>query len=192
MKVIDFAIITKDITGKSINILILKNQDEKKWYQKEYEKTDEINENTVYGVSFDRTLQFDLRVGKIENLLKTFVTQYINKYLMTIEYIDENGLFAKHTKETAGKTLNNIHPRNGYLYAYSTNYGIGVHNVYVCKTTQKKVNDAIKEILTSSDIEFKNELSDALWVYRHKFSGSYLDHNLIIEEMKNKLQLISL
>jgi hypothetical protein len=42
----------------------------------------------------------------------------------------------------------------------------------------------IKKQLVSENISYKNEYSEAHWVYRFKFSGGALDHNLMIEKLK--------
>lgn len=182
----NFEAIAKDITGVNIEILVLENQAAKKWYEKTYIKTDRISENTIYGISIENSVAFDLKVGKIESLLRTFITQYINKYMLST-YCVENGELVKHTKETALRTLSNVQPRHAYMCAYSTNYGVGVWVFYVKKETIETVNNAIFSILKAKGINYNNEYSEAGWVYRHKFSGSYQDHNIIINELAKVL-----
>jgi hypothetical protein len=186
MKAIDFETIIKDITGNDLKVRLLENQDAKKWYEKIYVKCDIITEQTIYGIFFDGHIIYDFKLGKIESLLKTFITQYVNKHLVKTCYL-KDGNIINHTKETAFKTLSNIQPRNAFMCAYSTNYGVGTWNIYIPLESKKLLNDTIKSILINKGIEFKNEFSEAGWVYRHKFSGNYQDHNLIIDEIKTTL-----
>jgi hypothetical protein len=99
-------------------------------------------------------------------------------------YISE-GEFIKHTKETAFRTLHNLSIRNAYLLCYSTNYGIGVWNIFVCKDIFKSLVDLIRNELVNENVSYANEYSEAHWVYRFKFSGSAIDHNLMEEKLKN-------
>ena len=185
MKATDFEKLASEITGKKITIWLLKDQTAKKYYEKSYIKFDTIQENTIYGISVEsNTIDFDLKVGKIENLLKTFVTQYLNKYVVGSIYFAPNGDFMKHTKETAISTLHNLSVRNAYLLCYSTNYGIGVWNIFVSKKVFNDLVELIKKQLVSEDISYNNEYSEAHWVYRFKFSGGALDHNLMVEKLK--------
>ena len=185
----NFEKIVSEISGRKIFISELVNQDAKKWYDKKYVDTDIIKEGTIYGVCVDdvRMICFDLKVGKFENLLKTFVTQYVNKYLCTTWRIDEDGSFVKHTKETAKSSLHEVSPRYGYLCAYSTQYGIGVWNLFVNADAKELIKRELSKLLTESNVTFKNEYSDAFWAYRFKFSGNYLDHNIILKKLEENL-----
>ena len=67
---------------------------------------------------------------------------------------------------------------------YSTNYGIGVWIFFIPTTEIQKCKNAVSDILIKNKIEYRNEYSDAGWVYRFIFTGNYLDHNNIVEQIK--------
>lgn len=185
MERIEFNNLIKTITNiKDIELFILENQDAKKWYEKTYNSNfTTITENTTYGIVFDNVVQFDFKIGKLDNLFKTFITQFISKHLTKIPYL-ENGDFKYHTKESALRTLQINSNRLGFELCYSTNYGIGVWQILIPKDKLEAMKLKIEILLKSKGIQFKNEYSEARWVYRYLIDGSYLDHNILVDKLR--------
>lgn len=179
----NFTKLVSNITGKKINIKILVNQDAKKWYDKSYTDLETIAEDTIYGIIIDRVIVFDFKVGKFDSLLKTFITQYINKYAIKIaQYTNEGVIYP--TKQEVFNDLKNINSqRLGNYFYYSTNYGIGLWQIFMNNETLHKSKLYLNNLLKDNNITFKNENSEAGWVYRWVFKGNYLDHNEIIKKI---------
>ena len=82
-----------------------------KWYEKQYSSVfTEIKTDTVYGISFgDSEICYDFKAGKnIDNIMKSFVNQYISKYASKqMRWDSENSGFTKVTKEQALNKLKN-------------------------------------------------------------------------------------
>lgn len=167
------------ITGEKLDIQLLTKDG--KWYEKEYSKTDTISENSTYGIIIDHVIWFDLKLGKSESFIKTFITQYVNKYLSK-RYDNEGGELGKDKAyQLLEQRIGTL--RLGFKTLYSTNYGIGQ---WVLMNSKKNIDETKSELSTflkSKGIKFENEYSDAHWVYRYKFLGSFLDHNELIKEI---------
>lgn len=186
MKIKEFKAVVEDITGITIVFHILKNQEAKKWYEKTFMKISEdedIIENAIYGVEIEGIISYEFKAGKIDNLLKTFITQYVNKHLLNTPFI-ENGEIKYHTRDSAMRSLKDIRARHAWYITYSTNYGIGMWNLFVSTETKNTVKNKIETLLNAENIEFENEYSDARWVFRYLLKGNHLDHNLLIDKLK--------
>jgi len=173
------------IFGEQIELLELENQEAKKWYEKRYTNADaEFKENFIYGVKIDNIIQFDIKVAKFENIMRSFCTNYIKKYVAT-KHILLNGEYVQmgveKAKDFVRTRMEGIRLEK-YL-TYSTNYGIGVWIIFIGENELQKCINTVSEVLIKNKIEYKNEYSDARWVYRFVFDGNYLDHNNIIEQI---------
>ena len=179
-----FETLISTLTGRKIKVYILENQQAKKWWDKKYIETNSIEEDTIYGISIDNSIAFDFKTGKIDSFLKTFVTQYISKYAITC-YVLINGEMVKPTKEQAFNNLklSNSERLGAYLF-YSTNYGIGFWQIFTSNNAKEKATNILFNLLKTKNIIWTNEDSEAGWVYRTKFAGSYLDHNEVIKELQ--------
>ena len=172
-----------NITGEDINIKILINQDAKKWYDKTYKDFETITEDTIYGIIIEKTVVFDFKVGKFDSLLKTFITQYINKYAIKIAQYTKEGVIYPTKEQVFNDLKNNNSQRLGAYLFYSTNYGIGLWQIFMNNDTLNKSKLYLDSLLKNNNITFKNENSEAGWVYRWIFEGNYLDHNEIIKQI---------
>lgn len=169
--------------NEDIKLWLLNDQSAKKWYDKIYTSSFKyIEENTIYGISYgDRFIEFDLKVGKIENLLKTFITQFSSKYKRMV-CID--GIFEYQKKETIQKQI--IEKNQDRVYKglfYTTLYGIGFWAVF-CMS--KDIDDTFKLIkyLNGKNVPYTNELSDAGWVIRFKINKTIEFHNELLTNFK--------
>jgi len=64
---------------------------------------------------------------------------------------------------------------------YPTSYGIGIFVLFNYKNSTESIKSNIESILNKYDIEYKNEYSDAMYVFRYKISKSKEN----IEKIKN-------
>jgi hypothetical protein len=69
---------------------------------------------------------------------------------------------------------------------YSTLYGIGIFSLFESKSIIKSIQ-AMKDYLTAKNIPFKNEYSDARWVYRFKLNMSKEIHSSLIDQFGNPI-----
>lgn len=172
---------------QQIEILLLRNQDATKWYHCTY-TTDcpEITENTKYGIRYkgDYTVSFDWKSGKIENLLKSFLTKYANKQ-RTFCY--ETGNWISLKNETLDTIIQKNKDRVFIGAFYTTLYGIGFWSIFSSKKDNETAK-ALHDFLKSNNISYKNEYSDAYWVYRFKIGSTIEVHNNLLESFK-KAQL---
>ncbi len=54
---------------------------------------------------------------------------------------------------------------------YPTTYGLGYYCLLLNESTFNEINKKISKFLKENKIDFKNEYSDAFWVYRFKFKS---------------------
>jgi hypothetical protein len=186
MKINELNYRLSSIFSDRIELFELVNQDAKKWYERSYKHypENEFKENFIYGVKIDGIIQFTFAVKNFDNLMKSFYTNFINKYL-AIQSIFVDGKIEKRGVQRSKELFqsNMMTERLEKFLTYSTNYGIGVWIFFILKTDFAKIKQRVEKVLEKNAISFTNEYSDAGWVYRYKFSGNYLDHNLIIEQL---------
>lgn len=169
----------------TIKLYDLKNQTAKAWYDKEYQLYDnsEFQTDFIYGVCIDGLITFDFKVKSIDNLFKSFYTNFINKYLCK-QWDMTTG--EKFTKEAAAKKVNlylsecRVHKN----FMYSTQYGIGMWSLFMPKNLIETASNKLETLLNSKGINFDNEYSDAGWIYRYLISGNFIDHNAILNELE--------
>jgi hypothetical protein len=152
------------------------------WYEQKYTNVfDNIELNTSYGVCVDgSTIDFIFKVGKkYDNILKTFVTQYINKYKVKNTYILVDGKVTNPKKIDVINKLKNSNRVAKYFF-YTTLYGIGYFCYFMNDKTQKETNFLLKNYLDSLKISFKNEFSEAGWVYRFVINKDVKIHNNLL------------
>jgi hypothetical protein len=172
MKKVDFEKLVSDITSENITLFVLENQDAVKWYDKRYLKNfDAITPETKYGVSVDNgsIIDFDFKSGKnMDNLLKTFITQYASKKQ---EYGIVDGEVRKLNKtEVLDKIIKNNQDRVHKGLFYTTLYGIGMWDFFNSPMIHNILNKEMSSFLKSMGINYHNEYSDAGWVFRYKFN----------------------
>lgn len=158
-----------------------------KWYEKQYSSVfTEIKTDTVYGISFgDSEICYDFKAGKnIDNIMKSFVNQYISKYASKqMRWDSENSGFTKVTKEQALNKLKN-QDRVTKSFFYTTLYGIGCISFIVSATAFKTINKLMHDYLTKNNISYTNEYSEAGWVYRFVINKSIEEHNEILKNLE--------
>ena len=167
---------------EDIRLFLLKDQSAKKWYHKSYTPCfNYIEEDTIYGVSISGNIEFDIKVGKIENLLKTFITQFSSKY-KSIVCVD--GEFQYQKKEVIQKQIiekNQDRVCKGLFY--TTLYGIGFWAIF-CRKADYNDLSGLSEYLKSKGVTFRNEWSDACWSFRFVIGGSIELHNELLTNFK--------
>ena len=189
MKKIDFEKLINEILkeyGFEYEVLIglLIDQKAKKRYDKKYRfDFDDITENTTYCVCYDGFIQFDIKVGKIDNLLKSFLTQFSAK-VKIYKGLDNNGETTWFSKK---EIFNGIVEKNANrVYSglfYTTLYGIGFWRIFCLKVDSER-NDKLYNFLKAKKIPFTNELSDANWVLRYKIGNDINKNNFLLNEFR--------
>jgi len=188
----EFEELINDILHKAgynviVHLLLLTDQTATKWWDKEYTcNFDYIEENTKYGVKYESSyyIEFDFKTGKIDNLLKTFITQFSSKY----KYIHEvdGEIVYKTDKVEIQKTIiekNQDRVSKGLLY--TTLYGIGFWAIF-CSKKDIEVAKELHDYLNEKDVKFHNEWSDAGWVYRFVINNKVEVHNELLDKFKAK------
>jgi hypothetical protein len=168
------------ITDENINLYLLENQESKKWYEKKYTKVNKLAFNTIYGVCIDNVICFEFRTSKnIDGLLKTFISQYCAKRK---EYKLINGEVRQLSKKELFEQLkiNNTERVHKGLF-YTTLYGVGLWDFFNSKNTHEILNESMSNYLKSKGLQFKNEYSDAGWVFRYKFNMPIQQINELLE-----------
>lgn len=172
---------------EEIEILLLKNQEANKWYHYSYTKDFAyITENTIYGIRYkgENSIDFNWKSGKIENLLKSFLTKYANKQRT---YCYQTGKWVSLKNETLDTIIQKNKDRVFIGAFYTTLYGIGFWSIFSSKKDNETAK-ALHDFLKSNNISYKNEYSDAYWVYRFKIGSTIEVHNNLLESFK-KAQL---
>jgi hypothetical protein len=173
----EFINFANDFTGK--NIKIYKPENDLK-YSSYYPYNGELKINTKYGISFGDYIVFNFITGKnVDNFFKTFVTQYINKYAVKQMVFLDNGEYTYMTKLQCIEKIKNS-DRVNKNYFYTTLYGIGCFCYFMRKTTLNSYSDILSNYLKSKNIDFKNEFSEAGWVYRFCINKNIELHNELL------------
>ena len=176
MKSIEFINFANDFTGK--NIRLYKPENALK-YASYLPYNGILEPCQKYGVSFGDYIVFDFVTGKnVDNFFKTFVTQYINKYQVK-EMIFENGELVYLTKNQCIEKIKNS-DRVNKNYFYTTLYGIGCFCYFMRQSTLINYSNILSNYLKSKNIGFKNEFSEAGWVYRFCINKNIELHNELL------------
>lgn len=187
----EFENLINDILHKAgydvvIHLLLLKDQTTTKWWEKKYiNEFEDIEENTKYGVRYQNSsyVEFDFKTGKIDNLLKTFITQFSTKYKYLQQ--DNDGHWNYVTdKVTVQKTIiEKNQDRVSKSLFYTTLYGIGFWAIF---STKKDVEVAkmLADYLKENSIQYRNEWSDAGWVFRFVIGNKIEIHNELLTKFK--------
>lgn len=184
MKIKDLNETLSVLFGDKIELLELKDQTAKKWYEKSYVKpvNQTFTPNLIYGVLMDGSIEFDFSVKNMDNLFKSFFNNYITKYKMKKLNFDTGENYTR-SEAQQSITSNFLNVRLSKGIMYSTDYGIGVWYIYMPPVWIANNCIAIEKRLSELNINYYNEFSDARWVFRYKFDGNHMDHNLIIESI---------
>lgn len=121
---------------------------------------DPYNYETLYIDYNGRTI-----VKRIKTKSKKIDVDYINKEITKSEKL-YNGLYGKFAEKVQDLLRKNDIKDN--LVIYPTTYGIGVWCIF--NYNADKCIQVVKNIMERNKIEYYNEYSDALWVYRFKIS----------------------
>lgn len=177
MKVINLIQYTSDIFNTNINLWIY-NSDAGNYNL--LGVNTEIQFNTIYGVSIDddHYIDFDFKSStKIDTLLKTFSTQFINKYLCK-QFIFDNDKMRYKTKKEVMSELELTSSNRVYKSCYYTTlYGIGFYCLLMSSKAYNLTIDAMAVYLKDNGIEYTNELSDQGWVCRFVIDKDVKKHN---------------
>lgn len=189
----EFENLINDILHKAgyeveIEFWLLKDQNAKKWWEKKYiNDFESIEENTIYGIKYkgEYGIMYSFKTGKIDNLLKAFITTFSNKHKILVQ-IDDGNFEYKVQKE---KVIKNIVEKNQDRVSkglfYSTLYGIGFWAIF-CSKEDMQVAKQLHDFLNSIGIKFRNEWSDAGWVYRFVIGKPVEVHNELLTKFKVK------
>lgn len=105
-------------------------------------------------------------------IMKTF--RLPKKKLVDINYcldkLNADSVYKNFTEEF--KTILEDNGIKNSINAYPTSYGIGVFVLFNFRNETTELKNQIDNILNDLGIEFKNEHSDAGWVFRYKISKS--------------------
>lgn len=169
--------IIKSVFNIDISILELENQSAKKWYDKKYKYVETLKENTIYGVyiksDYNGMIEFDFKVGKIENVIKKFITTFSSKY-KTTQFI--NGELVNLSKIQIYDKLKNYNKDRVFKEMfYTTLYGIGVFVLFGNPNIE-----AMTTYLKNNKVEYKTEYSEAGWVYRFVINKDISYHNELL------------
>jgi len=178
MKTSTFNYFAKQISDNNqLRILKLENQSAKKWYEKTYITVDEIEENVIYGIWDNCSCFFDIKVANIDNIFKTFVTNWVSKYMM------KNPIFPitkEECYERLSKRVNSLRVTKDWFY--TTKYGIGIFSLFFSDERLETLTFPMVEYLKKLNISFTNEFSEARWVYRFVIKQSVEIHNKLLLE----------
>jgi hypothetical protein len=157
-----------------------------KWYEAKYEKTDVIFPNMVYGIRVNGgSIDYDFKSPKGEDsILKSFLNQYISKYETKTMCVTENGMLGKKTKEQIYEKIKNDDRVENWVF-YTTLYGIGTFCFFMSAKSLAQVHNKMAEYLKSKNVEFRNEFSDAQWVYRFIVNKDVAIHNKLLTDFKH-------
>ncbi len=161
----------------------------KKWYDTQLHNFDILEPNTDYTVMFDNTQQYTFKTGKNEDtFLKSFVNQYITKASVF------NGGMIYLTKEQKRDFITSNINAEGianriykYVY-YTTLYGIGMFCFFMNEKTFTELKDKMDSYLKDNSINYKNEYSEARWVYRWCIKSDISVHNTLLKNFTDKSQ----
>lgn len=188
MLVRKFEKLVSDIIGQRVELYELLDQNAKKWYEQKFNKCTGdavIRLDYIYGVSLDGSsiIDFNFKVGKtIESVLKTFITQYTTK-VSAYDFVD--GVHTELTKEQKLKKIIDKNKDRVYFgLFYTTLYGIGLWDFFNSKEVHKTLTDKMNKFLESEKITYKNEYSDAGWVYRYRFNLSIEKTNELLKKFE--------
>lgn len=169
-----------------ISLVLLIDQNAKKWYDKKYTKEFiYIEENTKYGVKYKNQfgVVFGFKSGKIDNLLKSFITNFANKHKHLVK--DENGNIDYKVDKT--KTMKDIMEKNQNRISkglfYTTIYGIGFWSIF-CTKHDAETTKVLADYLKKQGVKYRNEWSNAAWVYRFIINKSIETHNNLLDNFK--------
>lgn len=172
-------------TGNDINFHLMTKDG--KWYDKEYtSEFKEVATSQKYGVTInDDTIDFDFKTGKNEdNIFKSFVSQFISKYESKRTVLIDGEVRARTKKEVLTTLKNN--DRVSKYYFYTTLYGIGYFCFFSSAQAIKEVHNELASYLKTKNIEFKNEFSEAGWVYRFVINKDITIHNNLLTNLELK------
>lgn len=174
--------IAKEVFNEDIKICL--QTETGKWYETKYTQSfEDIECEKTYGIAFDNTIYFDFKAGKNEdNFIKSFITQFISKY-ETKKRILVDGEIVQQTKIQVIERLKNSERVWKSVY-YTTLYGIGYFCFLSGKTAMDNARKNMDKYLHDNNIEFKNEYSEAQWVYRYLLKKDVNTHNEILRNFK--------
>lgn len=125
-------------------------------------------------------LNFKLPIN-FENLFKSAINSIITKINNYYKTFDKKQFLENF------KLKNQSYFEPNLLYA--TNYGIGYFCLFLTQSRFESINNKISSYLESLKIGFKNEFSDAFWVYRFKINGFDKTSNIqILKNLNNSTQ----
>ena len=133
-----------------------------------YYKYDKFHFKTNYN-------NFTLKIPKSpENLIKNLVNAYKN----SLVYSQRKEEFLKAFQEKNANYFNDY-------FIYPTAYGFGYFCLLFRKSNFDDLNQKLSDFLKEKNISFKNEYSDAGWVYRYKIKSDKISNQIIVNEIKN-------
>lgn len=156
-----------------------------KWYEKKYEDCGFIQCNTIYGIVVEnnRHIDFDIKIGSSpDSMVKTIITQIINKLITKRPFI-KDGLIYYKTKEMIMNDLKTSDRVYNWIF-YTALYGIGTFCFFMSDKKLKEAVEPLEKYLKRIGISYKNEYSEAHWVYRFVFDGDINFKNKILSEFK--------
>ena len=108
-----------------------------------------------------------------ENLFKSLINSILAFLKKQEDYFKKLGIESTY-KDDFFKAfkIKNSNYFNNYL-VYATTYGLGYYCLLLSQNQFNNINKQLETFLKENNINnYKNEFSDACWVYRFKFKGS--------------------
>ena len=173
------------LTGDSIRFMLLENQAAKKWYEKVYIKVDDLLPSTKYGVVINNDVEFDFVTTSVpDGYLKSFISQYTSKKKQ-VELID--GQIRQLTKKELLDRITLLNrDRVHYGLFYTALYGIGLWDFFNSKKAHDELTHALGSFLSNEGVQYSNEYSDAMWVYRFRFKVDIHQCNALLRKFRDQ------
>ncbi len=108
-----------------------------------------------------------------ENLFKSLINSILAFLKKQDDYSKKLGFMESNYKDDFFKAfkIKNSNYFNNYL-VYATTYGLGYYCLLLSQNQFNNINKQLEAFLKENNINnYKNEFSDACWVYRFKFKG---------------------
>lgn len=113
------------------------------------------------------SITFDINYNYVGKTIKATKKETTFSYVM--EKINNDVIYKNFVNDF--KKLLPVEYKNS-INVYPTSYGIGIFVLFSYRNQHEKIKNQIENILTSKNIDFNTEYSDARYVFRYKISKS--------------------
>ena len=167
-----------------VSLMLLEDQTAKKWYDKTFTSNfEDITTETNYGVFINGYCYFEFKTTKKEEtFFKSFLNTFCRKY--TYSVMEDGFIVEKKPTEIMDvlKAKNSDRVFKGMFY--TTLYGIGIFSLFLSDKAIENLKNTLGSYLKESGIDYRNEYSEAGWVYRFVINKEVSIHNKLLENYK--------